>query len=109
MTDRDRNDRDFRFVTPNPKVEVEDELRFHLEERIQANIASGMSPEDARRAALERVGNGEGVRETRAQILTEDRRAEARRDWFGDLRQDVRFAIRGAIRAPMFSLLAIVT
>src|SRR5262249_7068267 len=77
--------------------------------RIQAYVAQGMSPEEARRTALARFGNMQGVRDECAQLLTEDRRAEARRDWFDDLRQDVRFAVRGALRAPLFSLLAIVT
>jgi predicted permease len=109
MTDRNRPDRDFRFVAPKPEAEVDDELRFHLEERVQANIARGMSPEEARRAAVQRFGNVDGVREECAQMLTEERKAAARRDWLDDLRQDVRFAGRAALRAPLFSLLAVIT
>jgi len=109
MTDRNRSDRDFRFVTPKPAAEVDDELRFHLEERIQAYIANGISPEDARRRALERFGNVDGVRDECAQMLSEERKADARRDWLDDLRQDIRFAGRSALRAPLFSLLAVVT
>lgn len=109
MTDHNRPGRDLRFVTPKPEAEVDDELRFHLEQRIKAYIASGMSPEDARRAALERFGNLQSVRDECAQLLTEDRRAEARSDWLDDLRQDLRFAVRASARAPLFSLLAIAT
>ena len=101
--------RDYGFIKRKPQREVDDELRFHLEQRIQANIAKGMTPEAARAAALERFGNVDGVRDECAQLLTEDRKAEARRDWLDDLRQDVRFAGRAALRAPLFSLLAIVT
>lgn len=107
--DRDPRGRHAPFVTPKPKREVDDELEFHLQQRIQAYIASGMSPEAARRKALERFGDVEGVREECEQLLTEDRKAEARRDWFDDLRQDLRFAVRSAVRVPLFSLLAIVT
>src|SRR6185503_7763959 len=64
---------------------------------------------DARRAALERFGNVQGVRDECAQLLTEDRRAEARRDWLDDLRQDLKFAGRAAVRTPLFTLLAIAT
>ena len=106
---RDERGRHAPFVTPKPKREVNDELQFHLEQRIQSYIASGMSPEAARRKALERFGDVEGVREECEQLLTEDRKAEARRDWFDDLRQDLRFAVRSAVKAPIFSLLAIVT
>lgn len=97
------------LIPPKPRAEVDDELAYHFERRIQQNIASGMTPEAARRAALRRFGDVDGVRETCERLLIEDRRAEARRDWFDDLRLDARFAIRSTLRAPMFSLLAIVT
>jgi predicted permease len=103
------SDREFRIIPPKADAEVDDELQFHLEERIKAYIERGMSPDDARRKALARFGDVKNVREECAQMLTEERKAEARRDWLDDLRQDVRFAMRAAVRAPLFSLLAIVT
>ncbi len=105
----DRSDRDFRFVTPKPQVEVDEELAFHLEERIAQYVAAGMTPNEARRVALARFGDMQGVRQECAKLLTEDRKHAARRDWLGDLRQDLRFAVRSAVRAPLFSLLALVT
>lgn len=43
------------------------ELRFHLEEQIAENLAAGMSPEEARRAATLVFGNPSVLREeTRA-------------------------------------------
>lgn len=109
MSDRSRRDRDARIVPQKPEHEVDDELHFHLERRIQANIARGMPPGAARAAALARFGNVAGVRDECTQLLAEDRRAEARRDWFDDLHRDLRFAVRAAGRAPLFSLLAVVT
>ena len=106
---QDSRERDLDFMPKKPSAEVDSELQFHLEERIQANLAKGMSPEAARRAALDRFGNVDTVRNECAQLLTEDRRAEARRDWLGDLRQDVRFAVRSALRAPLFYALAAAT
>jgi len=35
-------------MTRDPRHEIDDELRFHLEERIRDYIAAGMSPEAAR-------------------------------------------------------------
>jgi predicted permease len=112
MTDHDSHDpreRDLDFIPKKPSAEVDSELQFHLEERIQANLAKGMSPDAARRAALERFGSVDTVRSECEQLLTEDRRAEARRDWLGDLRQDLRFAVRSALRAPLFFSLAAAT
>jgi len=108
MSDRFERGRE-PFVPPEPHAEVDDELRFHLERRIQENIERGMTAEAARRAALERFGDLAGVRQECAQLLAADRKAEARRDWLDDLRQDARFAVRAAVRAPLFSLLAVVT
>jgi putative ABC transport system permease protein len=48
--------------------EVADELRFHIELRIQESIAAGMSAEEARRDAIERFGGFERVRETCREI-----------------------------------------
>src|SRR5215216_2535383 len=92
-----------------PQIEVDEELRFHLEQRIRDYVARGMDPAVARTAALERFGDLTGVRSECTQLLEEDRRAERRRDWMEDLRQDVRFGIRSALRSPVFTMLAVVT
>jgi hypothetical protein len=42
--------------------EVESELRFHLEMRTQANIADGMSPEEAQLAARQSFGDFDRVK-----------------------------------------------
>jgi predicted permease len=98
-----------RAVPAKPESEVDDELSFHLEQRVREYVAGGMSADDARAAALERFGDLAGVRDECAHLLSEDRRSDARRDLLDDFRQDVRFAVRSAIRAPMFSLLAVIT
>lgn len=98
-----------RFFRPTPQAEVDEELEFHLEERVREYVAGGMEPEAARAAALARLGDLPGVRRRCAELLAAERRAEARRDWLSDLRQDLRFGVRSALRAPVFSLLAIVT
>jgi predicted permease len=92
-----------------PETEVDDELGFHLEQRVRDYVARGMDPAAARHAALERLGDLSGVRRDCAALLEADRRTERRRDWFDDLRQDLRFGIRAAVRAPLFSLVAILT
>ena len=94
---------------PTPEKEVNEELAFHLEQRVREYIARGMTPDAARRAALERFGNLPTVQHECTELLTSDRRIAARRDWLGDLRQDVRFALRSFVRAPLFTVLAVLT
>ena len=92
-----------------PQVEVGDELQFHLEQRIRDYIAHGMDPATARTTALERFGDVGGVQRECTELLVDDRRAERRRDWIGDLKQDLRFGLRSAMNAKLFTLLAVIT
>jgi len=109
MRDPSPGGRRSRLFRSEPRAEVDDELRFHLEERVREYEARGMDPAAARAAALERFGDLDGVRGECTELLAADRRAEARRDWLDDLRQDLRYGVRSATRAPLFTLLAVLT
>ena len=43
--------------------EMDEELRFHLEKQIEDNIKAGMTPEEARYAALRTFGGVEQIKE----------------------------------------------
>ena len=77
------------------------EMQAHLDGLTERNIAAGMSPEDARFAALREFG---GV----AQIA-ERARDERRSVWLEQLWQDVRYATRGLARSPSFTTTAVLT
>lgn len=62
FSDSPRWRRYLRFLGPDVEGDVEDELRFHLEERTAEYVARGMSPEEAERAALARFGDPAAVR-----------------------------------------------
>lgn len=98
-----------RLVGAEPHSEVQDELEFHIEERVREYMASGLAEAAARRAALERIGDVERVHGECASLLAAERRSAARRNWLTDLVQDVRFAMRASARAPLFTLMALVT
>ena len=89
--------------------EVREEIRFHLEERTRGLMARGLDPDEARLAALREFGD---VREAAAELEVIGRRRVRRTDrahWWRDLRQDLRYGVRSALRAPLFSLLAVIT
>jgi predicted permease len=77
------------------------ELRSHIEMRTEQNIASGMSPEEARADALRRFGNATWMQE-------ETRRADIL-PWLESLAQDARYALRTFRRAPVFTAAAVIT
>ena len=75
--------------------ELGEELRAFVEHDAESKIRSGMTVEEARRAALIELGGAEQVKER-----VRDARAGAR--WEGTFR-DIRYAIRSLVRAPGFS------
>jgi hypothetical protein len=76
-------------------AELNEELRAFVEHDADSKIQSGMTPEDARRAALIELGGAEQVKEH-----VREARAGAR--WEGIFR-DFRYAMRSLGRAPGFS------
>ena len=50
------------LISPKPHREIDDELQFHIERQTQEYIATGMTPQEARRKALVAFGGVESVR-----------------------------------------------
>src|SRR5260221_723243 len=74
------------FRRKRVETELDSELRFHLEARIEASIRTGMSPETARQSALREFGGVE--------LAKEECRDERGTRFFEHLWQDVRFGLR---------------
>ncbi|WP_263360030.1 ABC transporter permease [Acidicapsa ligni] len=81
--------------------ENEDELRDHVQMRTEANLAKGMSLEQAARAARLRFGNPTVLKE---RVGAEDAALNLE-----SLFRDVRYALRGFSRSPGFTTVAILT
>jgi putative ABC transport system permease protein len=97
-----------RFWGANVDADIDDELRYHLELRIDDFVKRGMSLDDARAAALQSFGNpAEIALELRAHDLAQLHR-ERRADMFQDLMQDVHYGVRQLRSAPRFTFAAII-
>ncbi len=81
--------------------ELDEELQFHLDAATQRHIDAGMTPSEARRAAMHALG---GVETTKEQV-----RSETGVRWAQDLAQDVRYGVRSLVKRPGFTLALLAT
>lgn len=90
-------------------LDVDEELRLHLELRTEELMSQGMPEKDARREALRAFGDPERARRT----LLAPARRHLRRirvvEWLGDVVRDVRYGARSLLRAPAFAVVAVLT
>jgi predicted permease len=109
VSDAPRWRRYLRFARPNVAADVDEELRFHMDMRVERNLALGMSDDDARRDALTRFGDVTRVRDALVDHDQRKQEAAGRRELMADLAQDIRFGWRSLRRAPGFAVAAILT
>ena len=77
---------------------LDDELSFHIERQTAENVAAGMTPEEARYAALHTFGN--------PALLREQTRAVWSWNMLENLLRDLRIGVRTLFRSPGFSIIA---
>ncbi len=89
--------------------DVDDELAFHLDMRVDALIALGVAPDAARARALREFGDLEDARRYIGAVDRDIEAAQRRNDYMRDLWQDLGYAARKLRAAPAFTLAAIAT
>ncbi len=87
------------FGTTDRDRDFDEELQSHLEMHVEDNLRAGMSPEEARRAALVRLGGMTGIRE--------QHRSGRSLPTLENLWRDASYACRMMRRSKLFTLVAV--
>jgi predicted permease len=80
---------------------LDEDIRDHIDREAQANVARGMSPDEARYAAIRKFGNLRRVTDETREVWT--------MSWLEDFLQDARHALRLLRRNKAFAVAAILT
>jgi predicted permease len=97
-----------RLLGPDPAADIRDELRFHLESKIDDLIAQGLSPEAARQQAERQLGDVRALQQIGLSIGEKMERHKRLEDYWTDLLQDIRYTLRTLGRDPGFATVSIV-
>jgi putative ABC transport system permease protein len=98
-----------RIFRPTERIEVEDELRFHIEERARELVQGGVEPARARALAEERFGPVSPIEQALVDSTKRRRQREDRAETFTQVKQDLGYAFRSLRKNPAFAAAAVGT
>lgn len=108
MSDEEKR-RAFRLPDADAGREVDDEVRFHIERKIDSLVREGWTREAAEEEALRRFGDVDGVKREMTKMTKKRARRPAGKASWETLAHDVRFAFRQLRRNPTFTAVVVVT
>ena len=97
------------FWGPRADADVDEELAFHTDMRLNDYLARGMSEAEARAAVAQRLGDLGAVRARCIDIDTRRTRRMTRAQLFDAFVQDIRFGIRAMWRQKGWTIIGILT
>src|SRR5580765_3202721 len=96
-----------RLFGPDPAADVDEELRFHLDTKVDELIAQGWKWEAARLEAERLFGDLKTVQQTGEMMRKERDHNMQRRDFWGTCAQDFRYALRTLRKDRGFAVITV--
>jgi len=96
-----------RILGADPAADVQDELTFHLQAKIDDLVVQGWSPAAARQEAERQFGDFRAVQRIGVRIGESMERRKRLQDYWTDSVQDVRYTFRTLRRDPGFTAISI--
>jgi predicted permease len=97
-----------RLLRPDVRADVDDELRFHLAAKVDELVAQGVRPDVAPREAERQFGELSAVQAEGERLGHDRERSKQRKDYWGGLLQDLRYALRTLGRDRAFTIITVV-
>src|SRR6185369_9445225 len=98
-----------RFWGSDTRGDIEDELAFHIESRVQQLMRGGLAEADARTQAARSFGDVTQIRAELQALDQQHERGRRRSLWLDDAWADVRLGYRWLARRPWFALAVVST
>ena len=95
--------------TARIRQDIDDELRLHLQMRVEELEQQGLAPAEAWRQALQRFGDVEDATRYCTAVDADFERRRRAAGWFSELRQDVSHTLRVLRRGPAFTAATVLT
>jgi putative ABC transport system permease protein len=89
--------------------DVDDEVTFHIEMRVQDLVRTGTPEPRARHQAVAEFGDARRLKQSLGRLDRSAQRQHRLSRWFADGAYDVRFALRQIVRNPLFAAISILT
>lgn len=96
-----------RMLGADPAADVDDELRFHLEAKVDDLMAHGWDSKDARKEAERQFGDFRAVQDVGERLGQKMDMRRRRRDYWDAFAQDFRYALRTLRRDRGFAFVAV--